>query len=613
MKLRGTGIIVLNLLAMAGAMHAQDGVEEVLELSAFPVFAGSFAERQDPAVQLSDRMAREVRVDLQTRGGNRYQTDISIRGGIFEGTGLMVGGMALFDPQTGHYFSEIPLDPAFFGGAFLLTGVDNGINGFNSTAGSIDWQWAPIMEGGSAYGRIGTDNYFGGGVRIGGTMPKASYELSVVREKGDGSIPFGDFDLTRISGRLEFGLGEGTLRLFGGYVDKFYGWPEMYIGGAFAPASFNETDDYSVYLAGWQWESGVSENGSQHRIGGYWRELDDDYEFRRETPNNFFEHKTEVFSLQGDGTIALKEMDLLYSWTFVKDRILRSTSLVHGNFSKRHYGEAAVLARRTWEGETADWSIYGGAALDSSNEDSTVGLPQVGISASGISDGSAWKAYLEYSETSQVPGYTVLNSRSTGGLFRGDANLGRELADTIEGGLSFQRESLSGKVVVFHRADKNLVDWVYSDETASARQAAAVDIDVNGVEGWLRWKGGATALEFGYAWLDKDEDYRDASVDASFYALNYARHRLLATLEQQVADAVLLRVEGEYRDHPDNALRTSGDSAFRLNLEASWKDAFGPGWDIVLRADNLTDEDFQPVPGTPGPGRETYLTVNYGW
>jgi hypothetical protein len=591
------------LLAVAGTMNAQEGVEEVVELSAFPVVAGSFTERADPAVQLSDRMAREVRVDLQTRGGNRYQTDISIRGGIFEGTGLMVGGLALFDPQTGHYFSEIPLDPAFFGGAYLLTGVENGIHGFNSTAGSIDWQWGALVEGGSVYGRVGTDSLIGGGARVAAMAGDVGYEVSVTHEQGDGSVEFGDFELTRISGRVETPLAGGQLRLFGGFLDKFYGWPRMYTG-----FPLNETDDYTVHLLGWQWESGESGNGSSHRIGGYWREVDDDYEFSRSSPNNFFEHKTKVLSLQGDGTVAMEAIDLVYRWSILKDEVLRSTSLTNGDFSERRYGEAAVLARRTWETDKADWSVYGGGALDTTNEDSTVGLPQAGISAAGTS----WRAYLEYSETSQVPGYTVLKSGPSG-LFGGNASLGRELAETIEAGYAFEKDAFSGKVVLFQRDDTNLVDWVYASDSPNARQAAPVDIKVRGIEGWLRWDNGSTALEFGYAWLDKDEDYKDSSVDASFYALNYARHRLLATVEQALSDSVFLRLEGEFRDHPDNALRTSDNEAFLLSFEAIWKDALGAGWDVVFRADNLTDEDFQMIPGTPGPGREAYVTLSYGW
>lgn len=599
-------ICALMLLATAG-VSGQEMVE-VTELDSFTVYAGSGLSGGAPANQLTERMAREARVDLQSRGGTRYQTDISIRGGIFEGTGLQVGGMTLFDPQTGHYFSEIPLDPGFFGGAYLLTGVDNGVRGFNSTAGTINWEWAPIHEGGHLYARVGTDSYYGGGIRYGAAAGDTRYEIGLMHESGDGSIANGDFELTRLSGRLEYALGDAKLRIFGGYLDKFYGWPGMYTGFA-----LNETDDYQVALLGWQLEKGTAGDEAWHRVGGYWRTIVDDYEFRREEPNTFFEHKTEVYSLQGDGGFRRGQTELLYNWSWVKDRIIRSTSLVNGDFTERDYGKASVLGRQRLDTEWGELLVYGGASIDTSNEDSTVGSPQLGVRTHGVSDGISWSAYLEYSETSQVPGYTVLNSGPSG-LFGGNKDLGREHASTVEGGYSFHGKSLSGKVVGFFRQDENLIDWVYdSSVSTTARRAAEVDMDVYGVEALLRWESGARAVEVGYAWLDKDEDYGTSGGDASFYALNYARHRILLTIEQELAENVTARIEGEYRKHPVNILRVNGDEALRLNAELTWESAFGSDWDFNLRGLNLTKEDFQTVPGTPGPGREIILTASLGW
>jgi hypothetical protein len=596
------GVILSSVL-----VSAQEEAIDLVEMSAFPVYAGSFLEGSAPAGQLSDRMAREVRVDLQSRGGVRYQTDISIRGGIFEGTGLSIGGLALFDPQTGHYFSEIPLDPAFFGGAQLLTGVENGIRGFNSTAGSIDWTWAPIATGGNTWFRLGTDSWYGAGVRQSGQAGEGRYEIGLSHEQGDGSIDFADFEMSRLSARYEQELGVGTLRLFGGYVDKFYGWPRMYTG-----FPLNETDHYAVSLVGWQWETGNQSNGSFHRIGGYWRQVDDDYEYTRESPNNFFEHKTKVLSLQGDGIVTLNTTRVVYRWTLVQDEILRSTSLVHGPFSERNYGEGALLAVQDFETDWGEWSAYGGFGIDASDEDSTVGLPQVGVSASGVSDGAYWKVYLEYSESSQVPGYTVLNSR-TSGLFGGNPNLGRELAETLETGISYQMESVLAKLVLFQREDIGLVDWVYSSDTPSSRQAAPVDMTVRGLEGFVRWEHDSTAVELGFSLLDKDENYRESNIDASYYALNYARQRLLATIEQQLSDDIVLRLEGEYREHPDNTLRSGGDEALLVHLELIWKDFLSEDWSLAIRATNLGKEDFQSIPGTPAPGREGAMTLSYRW
>ncbi len=605
------GLAVAALLGLGTLGMSAEGItepDEILELADFPVLAGSYAEHGGPATQLSERMSREARVDLQSRGGERYQTDISIRGGIFEGTGLMVGGLALFDPQTGHYFSEIPLDPAFFSSARLLTGVDNGIYGFNSTAGSIDWHWAPLRSGGTAYVVGGTDSLIGGGLRTAGRLGEGlGYEVAVMHEEGDGSVEYGDFDLTRLSGRVEYQLGAGRLRIFGGYLQKYYGWPGMYTG-----YDLHETDDYTVSLLGWQWESGNLAGGGQHRIGGYWRLLDDDYEYLREQPNHFFEHKTEVLSLQGDGVIPVRELEILYRWAVVHDELIRSTSLVNGDFNERDYGEAAVLARKSWETPWGQWSAYGGAGIDTTDQESTVGLPQAGVELGGLGEGFSWSGYLEYSETSQVPGYTALKSPPSG-LFGGNPYLGRETADTLEAGFLVSRDSISAKLVVFQRDDRDLVDWVYSSEAPNARLAAPVDLTVRGVEGWLRWEGRATAVELGYAWLDKDADYGSSTVDASFYALNYARHRLLLTLERRLAENIFLRLEGEYRKHPDNALRESGNEALYLNVAASWNNIFGEGWTLLVRGENLGKDSFQSLPGTPGRGREGSVTVSYDW
>src|SRR6188508_2711709 len=62
----------------------------------------------------------EPKVDVQARNFAEAQADVSIRGGIFENTGFKLGALALFDPQTGHYFSEIPVAPAMLASPQVL-------------------------------------------------------------------------------------------------------------------------------------------------------------------------------------------------------------------------------------------------------------------------------------------------------------------------------------------------------------------------------------------------------------------------------------------------------------------------------------------------------------
>jgi len=92
----------------------------------------------------------DPRIDLQSRNMAEAQGDITIRGGIFENTGIQVGAAPLMDPQTGHYSAELPIAPEMLDGPRVLTGADNALYGFNSTVGTISYGWSQIQDGGSA-------------------------------------------------------------------------------------------------------------------------------------------------------------------------------------------------------------------------------------------------------------------------------------------------------------------------------------------------------------------------------------------------------------------------------------------------------------------------------
>src|SRR5262245_16355441 len=66
----------------------------------------------------------EPRVDIQGRNLAEGQADVTLRGGIFENTGFQVGAATLLDPQTGHYFAEIPIAPAMLGAPQVVTGAE---------------------------------------------------------------------------------------------------------------------------------------------------------------------------------------------------------------------------------------------------------------------------------------------------------------------------------------------------------------------------------------------------------------------------------------------------------------------------------------------------------
>ena len=85
------------------------------------------------------------------------QSDVTIRGDTFENTGLKVGALSIFDPQTGHYLMELPVAPAMLGAPGILTGADLAEGVMNATGGAVDYGWRPVAGSGFASAAIGND------------------------------------------------------------------------------------------------------------------------------------------------------------------------------------------------------------------------------------------------------------------------------------------------------------------------------------------------------------------------------------------------------------------------------------------------------------------------
>ena len=113
-----------------------------------------------------------------------------------------------------------------------------------------------------------------------------------------------------------------------------------------------------------------------------------------------------------------------------------------------------------------------------------------------------------------------------GGLFASNRNLGRGVSKNFETGFSLKRLTWTLEGTVFKRSDDNLVDWTFHSSSPNIRSANHVDIDTSGLEFLVTRIWDDFQAMASYAYLHKEEDYKDATVDASFYALNFPKHEL---------------------------------------------------------------------------------------
>ncbi len=158
------------------------------------------------------------------------------------------------------------------------------------------------------------------------------------------------------------------------------------------------------------------------------------------------------------------------------------------------------------------------------------------------------------------------------------------------------------------------MDWTYR-QSVFGRTASPVDVDTTGAEFVVRHSWATCDLVLGYTVLTKDPNYHGALVDASFYALNYARHRLTAAIIVRLGSEFEVRMDNAARIQAANLQRTvGGNDAIISSLGLTYRPAAWRRTTFTVQADNLWNSSFQEVPSVPAaPRRQISAGVAYVW
>ncbi len=557
----------------------------------------------------------EPQVDVQARNLTEAQADVTIRGDIFENTGFRVGAVSVYDPQTGHYYADLPIAPAMLGAPQILTGTEQAMATSASTVGAVAYGWRPVQSAGVLSVAAGNNNmnreeFYQGYVSDATLLGRrVAADVAWAHSASDGTIPFGDSRFDRVNARVQLANATSQTDLFAGYQAKFFGWPNLY-----TPFNSDESENLQALLFALNHHVDLG-GGDFFEAGAYYRRNKDDYAFNRFAPLgpvHPYQHTTWVDGFAAGGRESFDAFILNYRGELLADE-LRSTSLTFGNFHTRTQTKFSLVPEKTWAlDDGAHLVVKAGASLDSSNHDGSAVSPVIEIAREQAADPLS-RIYFSYATTTQLPSYTALNSSPTSGLFRGNPNLGRETSRNLELGTSGTIEGWVAQAAVFYRRDDNLVDWTYR-QSVFGRSANAVDVDTTGAEFVVRHTWAMCDLVLGYTVLTKDPNYHGALVDASFYALNYARQRLTAAIVLRLGSEVEVRMDNAARIQADNLLRTiGGNDAIISSLGLTYRPAAWRRATFTLMADNLWNSSFQEVPAVPASRRQISAGLAYAW
>ncbi len=574
---------------------------------------------QAPVQSINDLLKYAVGVDVRQRGAIGAQTDVSIRGGNYEQITILLNGVNICDPQTGHNAFDFPVDISDIVRIEVLEGPAGRVYGTSSLVGAINIVTKTALpstlhaEGGSyGYAQVG------GRVALNG---KTSHSLSASYTRSDGYS-------RNKAGRLNADYKGGKAFYQGQYEDDDVrlNWH--------AGMSVRDFGSNTFYGAKWddQFEhtlktyTAITAENKQGRFKLkptiYWNHQNDRFELFRDAPDiyPYNYHRTDVYGVN---------LNSHFDWALGRTAIgaeLRNEDLVSGNLgeplSRTHhihgtdrdyeYGlnrtnmsfvlEHNILLER--------FTLSAGmvAVKNSWNEMNMRVYP--GIDAS-YRIGQNWKVYASYNTSLRMPSVTELYY-SVGG-HKADKHLKPEELAAVEGGVQYNTHLVDAKLSVYRHHCKNLIDWIRRSDDVDAPWESVnfTEVNATGVEATLALnlqemmpaQHILKRLQVAYSYIDQDKVETDGI--QSQYTLEYLRHKLVAQLQANLWKR--LNANLSYRMQDRTGTYTNADGEITdykpygiVDARLSWN---ADSFTLYVEANNLLDKTYVDFGHIAQPGR----------
>ena len=563
-----------------------------------------------PVQSINDLLKMAVGVDVRQRGPIGAQTDVSIRGGTQEQIAILLNGINICDPQTGHNTFDLPCDISDIERIEELEGPAGRVFGTSSLVGAINivtTHAAPklgeVRRGLNMRLEAGSFGYLSTAGRVGIN----SHSLSANYTRSDGYQRSASGHLNSdYEGFKAFYQGSTTLNSQSSILHFQLGLTTKGFGSnTFYSAKYDEQYEKTTKLyAALQGET----HGRLHfKPAIYWNRSYDRFELIRgdESKVPFNYHRTDVFGINLNsyfdwiaGRTAFgaefRNEDIVSTnlgeplnepFSHYKMGLNRSNlsfHLEHNILLKRFTLSAGFIAiKNTWS--EMPFTIY------------------PGIDAS-LRIGDHWKVYASYNESLRMPSFTELYY-SVGG-HKADKHLKPEELRAIECGVRYTSRTFSAKASLFHHHARNMIDWVLDTRESDPIWQSVNHTRVNtlGQEATAQYQVSGFMFQLAYCHLHQQK--QEADYLQSQYSLEYLRHKVTASMQMHLTRQLDLTIGYRWQDRMGSYTTTSGDiKSYHpysiLDARLAWnRDSYS----LYLEGNNLTNHQYVDYGNVPQPG-----------
>lgn len=561
-------------------------------------------EIEQAAVQsINDLFKLVTGVDVRQRGGFGIQTDISIDGGTFDQVTLLLNGIDIGNPQTGHLSADFPVS----------------IN---------DIERIEVLEG--AASRVYGGQSFGGAINI-VTKHESGRNLELAARGGSFGTGEGEARFSLATGKVSNRISGGGGRSDGGTLNSSWRKGQLFYQGDYEDSSFKLDWQFGLskksygantfYSANYpdQYErnqrlmtsvSAETKGRFHFTPQVFWNRSYDNFELVRGTTFGENFHRSDVYGVKTGGHFDWKLGKTAVSALLRHENIL-STNLgcnlrPEGSFYTWSDNRTTVSFSLEHNILLRRWTISAGlmASMTSAIDHRFRFYPGIDVAYRPT---SRWKLLFSYNKGFRLPTFTELYYKSP--THEGNRDLKAEHNHSLSLGAEHRWSGAEASVKGFYHRGTQMIDWVmYSADDIF--HTASFDLDNVGVQvqgkmafpellgrdTWMR------SLSMGYTYIHQTKHDAEGVVKSNV-AMEYLRHKFVASLSHRIYNRLSMSWDFRWQERVGSYVSSGKLVGYHpyamLDAKMQWD---APRYQLFVQATNITNHRYYDLGSVPQPG-----------
>lgn len=555
-----------------------------------------------PGQSINEKLIYLNGVDIRQRGPFGTQADISIDGGSFEQTTILLNGVKINDPQTAHHSLNIPIPLEAIQRIEVLRGPASRVYGINSLTGAINIITKSIENSGfyvnSYTGSSFEDRkqedksglYYGHGLTIGGHIAtgKHGQQLYINQDKSNGQRYNSASRAYRVYYNGDYRYNKNNhLTAQVGYIYNEFG-----ANGFYAAPGDRESEELVKTV--------ITSISNKHIFSSKWmlnssfanRYNEDDYRyFRYDLASARSIHYNNVFSSEVNTRYSSRVGDFGLGME-VRFEDINSSNI--GKHNRENYG--GFLEYRTVNIPRTSLNV--GTYINYNTKYGWQVYPGIDF---GYNVSKDLRLVINSGTSQRIPSFTDLYLDQKPGNI-GNPDLVTEDSWQIEGLVKYIYKDLHIQGGYFYRKIDNYVDWMREQENVPYQPLNVGENKVHGLNASLEQKRGYFHWKLAYTYLDAAIHHKEVSGMSKSALYNLKHQTILRTGYRKDALNFILSNRLQKRVVAKSYLLSDARTSYTWNRLETYVDV-----------QNLWDKKIVDASAVPMSGRWYTFGITYGY